>query len=247
MLVDRTLKFKSIRKLPTRSFQPELLLLKIRELVSFTRKQLYNLKLLQERQCLPSFSRRKEKKEEINKLKNEIRLLIARLDIHLKEISNLDYDQNLKKRIKDYFAVIIHQILLEYREIQQKYLKRIKDLQIFDDLEDTRPFQSFDQQNIFSQKKQDDILNVRNSLYFITSMLLEMKTIIASHTEMIDKIDLLMDETNFNIDKANREIEKIPKQFGGMKDKIIIFLVFLMVLMFSILVFKSYRKRKMEL
>lgn len=246
MLVDHTAKFKILRRAPTKLFNHDLFPLKIRELVEYTRKQLYHLKMLQERQCLPSFSKRRQKKEEINRAKNELRILLAKLESNLKEISRLNYNSQVKKKMKDHFASSVHNILLEFRELQQKYLKKIKDLQIFDDLEDTRPFHYKENnfsQKVLSEKKQNDIENVRDSLYFITSMLLEMKTIIASHTEMIDRIDFLMDETQNNLNLANIEIEKIPKKYGGFKDKIIIFLIIIMTFLLTVLMFKFYKKR----
>merc|ERR1711915_110413 len=177
MLIDHTSRFLALRKTATAEFTPNLLPSKIRESIDYTKKQLHKLQYLQDRQCLPSFSKRKQKKEEINRLKNEIRLLLAKLDNFLREISALDYTPFLKRRMKDHFATQVHTILLQYREMEQNYLKKIKNLQFFDDLEDTRPAQQQQQEGLqmmLSQKKQSDIELVRDSLYFITSMLLEM-------------------------------------------------------------------------
>ncbi|KRH93166.1 SNARE protein TLG2/Syntaxin 16 [Pseudoloma neurophilia] len=243
MLVDHSEKFKKLRGTPTKSFNHDLFIIKFRDSIEFTKKQLFQLKMLQERQCLPSFSKRRQKKEEINRAKNEMRLLLAKLETFLKEINKLNYPEVLKRKMRDHFACIVHGILLEYREIQQKYLKKIKNLQIFDDLEDTRPFQENGAQNVISQKKQNDIESVRDSLYFITSMLLEMKTIIASQTEIIDRIDLLMDETNDNLEMTNDEIEKIPKKHGGLKDSFILILIFIMSLLLCLLMLRFYKKR----
>lgn len=245
MLIDHTLQFRTLKNEPAKNFEPLILPLKIRESIKFTNKQLFELKLLQERQCLPSFSKRTQKKQEINKLKCEIRMLLARLDKYMREISMLNVSLSVRKRMKDHFANSVHLLLLEYREMQQKYLRKIKDLQIFDDLEDPRPLQSKDNvpQRFLSQKKQNDIENVRNSMYFITSMLLEMKTIVASHSEMIDRIDFLIDETNNNLNLANIEIERIPRKYGGLKDKLIIFLIIIMIFLISILMLRFYKSR----
>lgn len=242
MLIDHTAKLISLRRTETQTFNHDPFPGKIRESIEFTKKQLFKLKLLQERQCLPSFSKRKQKKEEINRSKNELRMLLAKLEGNLKEIVQFKYTEYVKRKLRDHFACSVHAILLEFREIQQKYLKKIKDLQIFEDLEDIRPIQD-DGRKILSLKKQNDIESVRDSLYFITSMLLEMKTIIASHTEMIDRIDFLLDETNDNLEQANKEIEKIPENYGGFKDKIILLLILVMALMLTILMLKFYKKR----
>ncbi|ELQ74536.1 SNARE protein TLG2/Syntaxin 16 [Trachipleistophora hominis] len=245
MLKDLTSKYLEKRNTPTAAFIPILLPIKIRESLDYTTKQLFNLKLLQERQCLPSFSKRKQKREEINKLKNEIRVLIVRLENYLKEINGLECTLVLKKRMKDYFAQNVHSLLVEYREMQQKYLRKVKNLQIFDDLEDTRPFQPNNNQSqqLICQKKQNDIESIRSSLYFITSVLLEMKAIIASHSNMIDRIDYLVDEANSNLRMANKEIEKIPSKYGGLKDRFIVVLLFITVCLLLLLVLKIYRKR----
>lgn len=245
MLNDLTLKYIEKRNTPTAAFVPILLPIKIKESVDYTTKQLFNLKLLQERQCLPSFSKRKQKREEIDKVKSEIRILIVRLENYLKEINALECTLVLKRRMKDHFAQIVHSLLVEYREMQQKYLRKIKNLQIFDDLEDTRPFQpSHNQpQKLICQKKQNDIESIRSSLYFITSVLLEMKTIIASHSNMIDRIDYLVDETNNNLRMANKEIEKVPSKYGGLKDRFILVLLLVTICLLFLLVLKIYRKR----
>lgn len=245
MLRNLTPQYREKRGTPTAAFNPIMLPFKIRESLDYTAKQLFNLKLLQERQCLPSFSKRKQKREEINKIKSEIRILIVRLEGYLKEINTLECTTTVRKRMKDHFATSVHSLLIEYREMQQKYLKKIKNLQIFDDLEDTRPVQPSNnlQQKLFCEKKQTDIESIRSSLYFITSVLLEMKTIIASHSNMIDRIDHLFDETNYNLRKANEEIEKVPSRYGGLKDRLIIVLVCVLICLMIIFTFRIYRKR----
>lgn len=245
MLIDHTARFKKLRGGITQNFTPDLFPVKMRNGIEMAKKQLFQLKMLQDRQCLPSFTKRKQKKEEINRSKSELRILLSKLDESLKNIAGLNYSSQVKMRMKDHFATSVHTILIEFKDIQHKYLKKIKDLQIFDDLEDTRPFHYTDEvpHRLLSQKKQHDIENVRDSLYFITSMLLEMKTIIASHTEMIDRIDFLMDEAQNNIHLANEEIEKIPEKYGGFKDKFIIFLIIVMICLLTLLMLKFHKRR----
>lgn len=245
MLKDLTLKYIEKRNMPTAAYSPIMLPIKLKESLDYTTKQLFKLKLLQERQCLPSFSKRKLKREEINQIKNDIRILILRLEEYIKDINTLECIPLLKKRMKDYYAKLVHAVLIEYREMQQKYLKKIKNLQIFDDLEDTRPFQSHQNtpQKLICQKKQSDIESIRNSLYFITSVLLEMKTIVASHSNMIDRIDYLVDEANNNLRLANKEIEKVPSKYGGLKDKIILILLLVMACLLLLFILKIYRRR----
>lgn len=70
-----------------------------------------------------------------------------------------------------------------------------------------------------------------------------MRTLIVSHTNLIDRIDYLVNETNHNLIMVNKEIGKVPSKYGGLKDKVIIVLLLLLLSLLIIVSLKVYRKR----
>ncbi|KAG0440284.1 t-SNARE affecting a late Golgi compartment protein 2 [Dictyocoela muelleri] len=230
MLIDRTADYRKFKKTKIH-YNHDLTPNRIRRQLKELTEEINMLKTLQVRQTLPSFSHRREKKNEIMEIKTEIDLKLVKVENEIKSIAI--------PAIKNYFIKKLQAILLEYRKNQQEYLKNIKNVQIFDELENIEG-----NEIMICTSKQKRIDDVRKSIFFITTVLMEIKSLVLQQNESIDRIDFNLEISNNNLNLASKEMRKIGKSRGLYKNRIIVFLISVLVILLCISSGKIIRRRK---
>jgi hypothetical protein len=128
----------------------------------------------------------------------------------------------LDRTIKEYFGSQLKILLTEYRNIQQSFLHKIN---FYDEYE----VQEEEETGDLMESKFDNVTNIRQSIYELTTLLVEMKMVVNTQGYAIDRIDFFYDNTNINLEGLNNEIEKIAVSYRGVKDKIMYFLVLFVI------------------
>lgn len=226
MIVEKTnlyLKYRNVESIPLPDYRQiqDFNINKIKRNFINLDKSIDDLKKLQNKDNLPSFSLKNEVKSEIKKMKYEIEMKLVSLESEIKNIRIL--------QARNFFVKKFQNLLLKYKSNQQEYLKNMKNLPVFNETvinSNITEIEAF-------RSKQVDIEDVRKSIFFITTVLLEMKNLLIQQRDSIDRIDYNMEISNNNLNKASHEILRIKKNNGKYKNKIITFLIsFIIVLLF---------------
>lgn len=230
MIIDRTPAYRNFRK-ESASFSYDPTPNKIRRQLKEINEKMEVLKRLQKRQALPSFSYRREKKNEIMEIKTEIDITLVNTEKTIKSIQIMP--------VKSYFVRKLQMLLLDYRKNQQEYLRSIKNAQIFDDLENIEG-----NEITICTSKQKRIDDVRKSIFFITTVLMEIKSLVIQQGDSIDRIDFNIEISNSTLGLSAREMRKIVKNRGTYKNRIIIVLISILIILLCISSGKILRRRR---
>ncbi|EPR77773.1 SNARE domain containing protein [Spraguea lophii 42_110] len=231
MITNRTDIFLKLRPPSPQPFSNIIYNEEIKSLISITSKNINHLQFLQEKQCLPAFTHQKIALEDINILKTTINTQIPQIENKIRNIDRLPiYNITLKKNMKEYFLNIIQSTLLKYKTKQQSYLKKLEMMEY--------PEEQYLEYEI------KNIKDIHKSIFFITELLLEMKTLINNQSKQIDRIDYHIDQINRRIRGTNTEFENIPKQHKIIKNRIIYGMsaIIFLIMIYSML--KIYKNEK---
>jgi hypothetical protein len=206
-----------------------------------TGRQISTLKLMLDRQCLPSFTQRRKRMIEINKQKCVINGSIHRCNGIVKDINGLNICDTMKKSMRRYFATKVEQILLEYRNIEERFLEKMNRMKIFDELEESKV--AVEYCDVSLAKKKNEVEQIRKSIFYLTTLLLEMKMIVGSQTWKIDRVEFFVGMVNENLKGSNKELEEIPKRHNRIKNRIIYFLSITVVILTIFSLLKALKQR----
>lgn len=240
---------------------------KLNELFENSYKNLKEINNLQNIQSLPSFSGRKENNTKLNRNRIE-------LENYLKEIKQIMQNSLLKNRklkckkslcckyfsgncqqvlftnifeqnVNQHFNKKYQALLLSYREIENKFLRKIKDIAIFDEIE--MSIENKKDLKVKEEKQENEKVKfIRNSIFRINSMLHDLKMHLMAQDSDLDRIDLQLDSVNNNIQLTNEEVIKFKKRYKDGKDRLIICLLFICFALFLALIFKYERHNIMK-
>lgn len=96
----------------------------IKKLLKKADANLEELSVMQERQCLPSFTSRKARMDEIGMKKIEINKNIAEIESEVGKFELYKIDATMKANMQNHFYFILQTFVLSYRSLQQEFLKR---------------------------------------------------------------------------------------------------------------------------
>jgi hypothetical protein len=240
MIVNKTPEYKKCRPKqentePSRQIRD---ISNLRLLLVTIKRDINTLSIKQEKHCLPSFISKKKRRDELELFKSHITNNISSLD-HL--VGSLEFNHPLLERtIKEYFSTKLKLLVTEYRNLQQEFLLKINFYEEYEEQEN--------HEDVYMESKFENVIDLRQSIYELTTLLVEMKMVVKNQGYSIDRLDFFYDSTNVALEGLNKEIEKITDSYGGYKDKImyslILFVVFLVGLtVLKILIF-SHRESK---
>ena len=288
-LTDEFLKYRSPEKSIEIDLQPEKIseinqieekrniVQIIEEKISKSYQNIEKMRILQNKQSLPSFVGRKEKTSSLNSLRIELELLLKEIK-HLiniidhktrmkmcktstnKNIKNISeccvlfngscnkvyLEAEVEKNISKYLMRKYQKLIIKYREIEQKYLMKVRDIAIFDEIEqsmtlnqsnDSAKLSKLDLQLEESPEK-IKMQSIQSKIFELTSMLHEVKLNLLSQDDELDRIDVSLRKVNKNLTKANKEVYKYRKRNKDFKDRVIMFMIFVCFGLFACIVFK---------
>ncbi|ADM11574.1 t-SNARE complex syntaxin [Encephalitozoon intestinalis ATCC 50506] len=233
MLVNRTLEYKKFTKRKDVRFNP-LSTSGLRVFLEDVRKSICRLGIVQEKHCMPSFSPKRKKKEEIEDIKRCIVEHIHNAEKNIEGIREISPSKTLTECMYGYFVGQLKSIVHDYRGLQQKFLKNID---IYEEIEEE------DEENEGSRMLLENVKDLRKSIYDLTSVLLDMKMAVGQQTLQIDRLDFYLESVNFYLEGANCELEKIPASHRRMKDKIMYFMLLLSVVLVLMSILKVARRK----
>lgn len=241
----------------------DIIILKFNE----SNKYLKEIENLQNFQYLPSFSGRKEKTRIINEKRLYLQLLIKEIK---KLISNLEYKNRINNCLKninkesecckifkgDCFKILFPKqlekniinflnqkyknLLLNLKSLEQNYLFKVKDIAIFDEIEQSIELKRDVELKIIETNLENK--QIKDSIFNINILLHDLKTHLISHEFEIDRVDVYINSINKNLENTNKEVIKYKKRHKDSKDRIIILLIFICLSLFACLVFKYERR-----
>lgn len=234
MLVNRTLEYKRLTKRKDIKFSP-LSASSLRGSLDDVKQSISKLGIIQEKHCMPSFSPKKKKKDEIDEVKRHITDQIHRAEKGIEEIVKGSNSKVLTDCMHGYFAGQLKAIIHDYRGLQQKFLKNID---IYDEIDHE------DEENDGgSMLLLENVKDLRKSIYDLTSVLLDMKMAVGQQSLQIDRLDFYLDSINFYLEGANDELGKIPASHRRMKNKAIYFMLLLSIVLVLMSMLKMARSR----
>ncbi|KAM0677559.1 hypothetical protein BDAP_001886 [Binucleata daphniae] len=224
------------------------ILRQIRDKLSKAEKQYQTLKVKLERYCLPCFGDRKRKLSEIQASKCELNLTLLQIENQISEIDQQINNAKVAKQIKEHMYTKLKRLLITYRNAEETFLKKIENVKLFDNL-DKEPVEvkNCEMNELLQLKKSSDVEQIKQSIFFLTTMLMDIKLIISSHTSKIDRIEAYFDETQQNINQTNIELEKIPKRHNRIKNKIIYFLCLSVIVLICLSIIKAVKHKQNRL
>lgn len=234
MIVNKTIELCRLRHFKKQSVQTISVddirkdLVKISELIEVFKQQLH-------KNLLPSFVPKEKQNQEILKLKDNLNNLIESTENKIKTFDCAE--MKIVKAIKNYFFDNLRKFVLKYRSVQQEHVKKTD---IYSDYcTESGIYKENEQlETMISQK-----CNVRESIFRLTNTLIELKMAIKDQNQYLDRIDYFVDETNFYLENANREIIKIPGNYTKFKDMIIYILIYIVCVLLVLILIKQMKKR----
>lgn len=235
MIINKSIYFHKLRqkKCPEISFytvQP------IRDDIDNLNIEISLLQKKINRQALPSFDSREKKLKDLEAHKAAINTLIKNIEFRVKEIDFVE--KRLVSSIQSHFFTILKRIVLLYRTMQQESLKVNE---IFDEyrLDDAVRVN----EGMLLQMTIDRKSRIRQNIFNLTNTLMEIKMALKNQSTLIDRIDFYFDETNFYLEEATREIEKIPGNYTAYKDFIIYILLCIIGILLALTLVKIARSK----
>ncbi|KAI4291947.1 hypothetical protein PAPHI01_1221 [Pancytospora philotis] len=187
-----------------------------------------------DRQALPSFASRMRKTQEINTCKENINAAIRTLDTHIKSIAFAE--ERMAIAAQSYFLTMLKRIVMLYRTVQRESM-RGPELYGEGVQPGAAPAECSMLQRTISQTTQ-----IRQSIYSLTNVLLELKLALKNQSTTIDRIDFFFDQSNFYLEEANKEIAKIPSCLDKYKDGAICALLYLVCVLLILILIKTARR-----
>lgn len=234
MFVNRTLEYRKFLRKRDIDFVP-ILTTGIRSSLNGLRESIEKLTVKQERNCLPSFTSKKKKQVEIEKLKKELNAEMLTVEKNIEEVLSYPLPKKVTAIMYEYFFKQLKIIIYSYRSLQQGYLKKID---FYDDLE-----QHEEENGNNSVMLLENVKEVRKSIYDLTTVLLDMKMAVGQQALQIDRLDFYFDSINFYLEGTNAELEKMPNSYRGVKDKMMYFLLCLSILLVMVAMLKMVKNR----
>ncbi|EJW03819.1 hypothetical protein EDEG_01911 [Edhazardia aedis USNM 41457] len=211
-------------------------------------KHLHDLKLALEKHCIPSFSKRKKIKDEIDTKRCTLNFKIVQLENKISEIREKKcYSKKMLTILVDYYACKLNKTLVEYKNVEEKYLKKITTLKVFDECDYDYNDNDNDQQlvnEMILMKRSADAEHVRKVIFFITTMIMEMKMVVSAQNQKIDRIEVQFDTINENLKNTNVILAQMPRKHNRIKNRIISFLSFLVLILITLSILKALKHRK---
>lgn len=205
--------------------------------IARTKSNINDLRVMQERQCLPSFVSRKRRMEDIASKKMEIDTGIEEIERGIYRVNSYSLSSAMKKNITDYLSLELQKIVHSYRSMQQDFLKKVSCMEIFDRLDER-------DEEVLLSESMVQANDIRQSIFGLTTILMELKIAIGSQTWKLDRIEFFMAQANENIKCANRELALPPSRGVFLKNRIIFILVFLVVILFCASMVKVARRHQ---
>ncbi|KAL6122583.1 hypothetical protein NUSPORA_00350 [Nucleospora cyclopteri] len=245
MIHSKTAEFVSVRNLDAQIASNSLNTIYLRNNLLTIKEKVVEYKKLLDINNLPSFRENKNRKSQIDLLKNEIISLSKTSKNDILEFSNQVKVKMIKEMILEHFNSLLEQELRFFRLAITENIRKTSSFEILNNIvnnSNENLLSVINNQQQYLNKNSNASINA--SLLSISNVLMEMKMSIKTQTASIDTLDRYFETSNKYLQAANEEISKIPKNFIGVKDKIIsILLVFIFILLI-LLTYKEINKRR---
>lgn len=189
---------------------------------------LLNKKL--ERNSLPSFDSKVSRQKEITDLRTEIQNISRETEYDINSLPILN--QRIASSIRMYLQKNFKLILSNYKSAEQKNLIQVDE-----------SIKSYEYDTEMIQETVLRSNSIKSNIMSITNTLLQLKAALKTQSMMIDSIDQYFDQSNAYIKQANKHIAHIPEKYTKFKDWIIYFLIYVICILLSMILVKTYLHR----
>lgn len=220
MIINRTRELHKQYKAPPNPFVPSIKISSIRNQIILVRSSLTQLRSALSKHSLP-FTRTHV--PDLLGLKVKLSQDILLLENYIKDIEGA-----LGDPIRLYFNTILKSLVIEYRQSEEVHLNTLK------------KFKSDDGQLLLTI---NDAERVKQSIFFLTTMLMEIKHVVCSQREKIDRIEEYFDIAKVEIEKTNEELKEVPKKHNRIKNQIVYLLSMVLILMLMMAIIKAEKMR----
>lgn len=226
MILNKTEYFLKIRK---NTFKPynELSIAPIKSLLLNLASLISQLENKIEINTLPNFGSKEKKIREIENLRERIQKLGKEIEKEVKEFNC--NETMIKEDVQHYLLTNLSKLLSKF--------KNQAHINAFDQINnDQHPC---DINFLEDQETIQRNNNIKTTICNVTNTLVQLKMALKAQTNLIDTIDGCFDRSNLNLEKANKEIEKIPEKYCGFKDYIIYLLLYTICILLILIFIKS--------
>lgn len=233
MIIDKTAYFIQMRNLDTSVESRILQFDDLRRNIKHLENDTLNFKLDLERNSLPNFHLKEKKLCGIKILKESIETRIKDITIEAKNIRL--QDKSLTKFIQNYFINDLRKLIIIYKDYESKDIinnQAIPEVSNSIFVDNTEAF--------LKQEKMKKNSNIKSSILTLGNSINQLKLIVKSQSSLIDTIDSYFEKSNLYLEEANKEVEKIPRLYTGLKNYTIYFLLYLICVLLCIILVKSY-------
>lgn len=236
MIIDITPKYLNYLKTKPSSFISSTICSSLRNKLIQVQSHLSNFKNTVEKQSLPTFT----KKRNDNVIKCNLNLQLVQLENQISEIKNMNFCENMKKNMYTYFGDFLKIILIEYRNIEEKNLKKYS---YNDNYYVDNSLQNNEMNDFLQIKKVNDAEQIRKSIFFLTTMLMEIKMVVNAQREKIDRVEMVLEKVEKDLECANEELECVANKQGKGKNRFIFGLSLCVIFLIVLSMIKAARKK----
>jgi len=179
--------------------------------------------------CVPSFLSKTEIVKRIDLLRYEIALNLTKSK-GVMEMFSQKYSRSINNSLTDSVASHFHYKLDSLVSRMNESLQKIEQ----------KKTELSEKSSFFTQNEKNSIEGVYKSVYFISSVIRELKSVIISQSEKIERLDSVMDAISHSSEKSKKEIVSISAFGSQVKNRIITVLfcsIFILVVLSSIKVY----------
>ncbi|WUR02754.1 Golgi snap receptor complex member [Vairimorpha necatrix] len=239
MIINRTAEYKKLNTLPHRGQCVSVS--NIRSNIDEISKNIKLLNIKQDKLKLPSFESKSKKILEIQKMSELIKTRFKEIETSIIEIDTGNIDLN--KFVINYFSTKLKTVLLDYKQVIQNDRSNLETYTGLKDNIKNNNINFYELDTLTVENK--EVAEIQKNILEITNVILEMKILMHLGSSSIDRLDLIYDETNMNIEKVNKELRIMKKNYKGIKDKIMYFLgILVIILSISSIIKMELRKNK---
>lgn len=239
MIQNKTEYFLKIRQTPTRN-RDSLVMCPIKTQLISLGTCIAHLENKMEMCMLPDFGSKDRKYREIQELKEKIHQLAKAIELEAKTFSC--EDKTVQKEVQRHLLDNLRLHLTKFSSIDQKLILRKT-------IDPPKPemwaggLQEVDSEALLVQESIERNQSIKASVYSVTNTLIQLKTALKSQTSLIDTIDSYFDKSNVYLERANKEIERLPGNYCSFKDYAIYGLLYLICILLLMIFVKAHKNK----
>lgn len=199
--------------------------------------------------CLPSFESKRQSLKRIEELKYEVIKDLTKCKSVMKRFSEKhrkSLNTSLICSVRDHFNYKLDEIVSKLQRTQRYLTENMGSVRVFEEIDRAAEKREGGVELKMEGRKEGeveesvgDVEKVHRSVYFLSSVIKDLKSVVLSQSEKIERLDFVMEGVFRNVENTYKQVSAIPTLNSKLKNRTIAVLVSLVVLLVVLSMIKA--------